>query len=182
MFFINKPAGGPDAVGGLFPSKFDANARNRSGGTVTKGQVLMVPFTPGIATEVATNDSNSYLPGRSNDTIWNTLVLPTAAGLQAGFYAAVCLDDSVADNAIGLFRFFGIVEDAFVADATNSNTQPGDQLTITTAKTFDAVLAATECNYAVYIDVQGTNFNSVSNNVKRRVFLHNGFFPSQDAT
>lgn len=177
MIFINKPAGGPDAVGGLWPDKFDAVARNRTGGTVSKGQVCMSALLPGIATEVATNDSNSYLPGYSNDTVWNTVVLPTAGGIKAGFYAAVCLEDSIADNGIGKFRYFGIVEDAFVTDGSGSNTQAGNPLTITTAKVFDAVILSNESVYGWYVDVQGTNSNSVSNNITRRVFLHNGFAP-----
>jgi hypothetical protein len=175
MIFINKPANGPDAVGGIFPGTFDTPARNRTGGTTAFGDVVMMPVLPGIAAEIATNDSNSYLPGYSNDTIWNSVVVPTAGGITAGFYAAVCVSPAgVADNAIGLHRYFGIIPQAFVIDGTNRNTTAGDPLTITTAKNFDAIVATNECVYAWYIDVQGTN----ATRRKRRVFLHNGFAPS----
>ena len=84
--FWSKPTGGPDVAGGIWPVDFpEVRCINRSDGTHTKGEVVQMAWQPGVATEIATNDSNSYKPGWSNDTIWNTVIDPvTNATLSGG--------------------------------------------------------------------------------------------------
>ena len=74
--FFEKPTKGPDVVGGIWPIRDRGKFWNRTGRTVSKGDIVQIPFTPGEASEIATNDSNSYRPGRSNDTVWNTIIDP----------------------------------------------------------------------------------------------------------
>lgn len=175
--WIMKSAGGPDPVGGFWPvSVSPITCRNRSGGTHSKGDVVMLALTPGVATEIATNDRNSYIPGASNDTIWNTVVDPTAntnqgSGLLRGCIVGVCVDSTpIVDNAYGQYQFFGIVDEAFCIKAGTDNMAPGDPLTITTAKNFDGVINSNEVVVAMYTDPQ----TNLTNRRLRRVFLHNG--------
>lgn len=175
MTFLFKPAGGPDSVGGLWPAAFPSvSCRNRSGTTHIKGDVVQLALTPGAATEIATNDSNSYRPGSSNDTVWNTVIDPisnTAQGssIQRGGLFGVCVSTSVADNAIGSYQFFGIVEDAFCIKASD-NPVAGEPLTVTVLGQFDGVVNSNEVVVATYLDTQAT----ISTAAQRRVFLHNG--------
>lgn len=173
--FLFKPTGGPDSVGGLWPANFPSVAcRNRSGTTHVKGDVVQLALTPGGATEIATNDSNSYRPGSSNDTVWNTVIDPisnTAQGssIQRGGIFGVCTSTSVADNAIGNYQFFGIIEDAFCIKASD-NPVAGEPLTVTVLGQFDGVVNSNEVVVATYLDTQAT----ISTAAQRRVFLHNG--------
>jgi hypothetical protein len=176
--FFSKPTGGPDSVGGLFPVDFPSvKCRNRSATTHVKGDVVQLPFPSGVAAEIATNDSNSYKPGHSNDTVWNTVVDPTATVIQQGGFIGVCVSASVADNAIGEYQFYGIIEQAFTIKATGNLTS-GDPLTVATAGSFDGVVLSNECVFASYLDVEQTN----STRSVLRVFLHNGMFPTPAGT
>ena len=174
--WIMKPSGGPDKVGGFWPiSVVPIVCRNRSGGTHSKGDVVQLAITPGVATEIATNDSNSYRPGASNDTVWNTVIDPisnTDAGssIQRGAIIGVCVDTTpIADNGKGLYQFFGIIEEAFHIKASD-NAVAGDPLTVTVAKNFDGVINSNEIVVATYLDRQAT----ATTRALRRVFLHNG--------
>ena len=173
--FLFKPSGGPDSVGGLWPANFPAvKCRNRSGTTHVKGDVVQLAITPGAATEIATNDSNSYKPGASNDTVWNTVIDPvsnTSAGcsIQRGGLFGVCVSDSVTDNSIGLYQFYGVVEKAFCIKASD-NPVAGDPMTVTVLGQFDGVVNSNEVVVATYLDTQTT----ISTAATRRVFLHNG--------
>lgn len=175
--FFSKPTGGPDAVGGLWPVDFpEVACRNRSGGTHIKGEVVQLAFTPGAASEIATNDSNSYKPGHSNDTVWNTVIDPISnsnagSSIHRGGLFGVCMDTSVADNAIGNYKFFGVV-DAFHVKASD-NAIAGDPLTVTLSNSFDGVILSNECVVATYLDRQAT----ATTRALRRVFLHNGMYP-----
>ncbi len=175
MTFLFNPSPQPDSVGGLFPTDFPSvKCRNRSGTTHIKGDVVQLALTPGAATEIATNDSNSYRPGRSNDTVWNTVIDPISnttqgASIQRGGLFGVCMSDSVADNAIGEYQFFGIIEQAFCIKASD-NPVAGEPLTVTVLGQFDGVINSNEVAVATYLDTQTT----ISTATKRRVFLHNG--------
>jgi hypothetical protein len=179
MTFPFQPVGGPDSVGGLFPARFPAvRCKNRSGTTLSKGDVVQLALTPGIASEIATNDSNSYIPGGSNDTIWNTVVLPVAGSLTApdssivtgGVFGVVTSASPVLDNGAVDVVFGGIV-DAFVIDAGDGPV-PGQPLTVTTAKNFDADILSNEVRVAFYISPAD---GSISTRELKKVWLTNGF-------
>lgn len=173
--FWSKPTGGPDAVGGLWPVDFpEVVCVNRSGATLTLGEVVQLALTPGEATEIATNDSNSYRPGYSNDTVWNTVIDPVTnigvgSSIQRGGIFGVCMSTEVLDNAKGSFKFFGIIEDAFVVGAAH---QAGDPLTPTITNSLKFPAAISNTIIATYIDIQSTN----TARTLRRVFLHQGMF------
>jgi len=176
--FWSKPTGGPDVAGGIWPVDFpEVRCINRSGGTHTKGEVVQMAWQPGVATEIATNDSNSYKPGWSNDTIWNTVIDPvTNATLNGGTLRrqtlyAVCTSDSVADNAQGNYKFFGIVEQAFCIKASGASLAAGSPLSVTITNSFNGLIASNAVVVATYIDIQATN----TVRRLRRVLLHNGF-------
>jgi hypothetical protein len=180
--FWSKPSGGPDAVGGIWPVDFpEVVCRNRSGGTHTKGEVAVLTFAPGrqagAATEVATNDSNSYNPGFSNDTVWNTVVDPTSNSasnstrIKGGLFC-VCMSDSVADNATGLYKFFGLIEQAFCLRATPNVLHAGIPLSVTASNSFTGTFISNAAIMATYMDITPTT-NTVRS--LRRVLLHNGF-------
>ena len=177
MTFLFKPTGGPDSVGGIWPAAFPSVAcRNRSGTTHIKGDVVQLAFTPGAATEIATNDSNSYRPGSSNDTVWNTIIDPVnnsnqGASIQrGGTLFGVCMSTSVTDNSIGNYQFFGLIEDAFCIKTGTDHAAAGDPLTVTTSGQFDGVINSNEVVVATYLDTQ----TGLTNATLRRVFLHNG--------
>lgn len=175
--WIMKSAGGPDPVGGFWPVGVSpVTCRNRSGGTHSKGDVVQLALTPGVATEIATNDQNSYQPGASNDTVWNTVVDPvsnTAQGssLNRSGLWGVCVDSTpILDNAFGQYQFFGLIEEAFCIKAGTDLMAPGDPLTVTTAKNFDGVINSNEVVVAMYLAPQ----TNLTNRRVRRVLLHNG--------
>jgi len=181
MFWLMKPAGVPDSVGGLAPIDFpEVVCMNRSGGTHIKGEVVALAFRPGVATEIATNDSNSYRPGASNDTVWNTVVDPITNMILLGgankvaTVFGVCQTDSVADNTKGSYKFFGLLEQAFVARVSGATVVPGMALTVTLTNSFTSVFATNSPAVATYLDISGTN----TARRLRRVLLHNGMVPS----
>ena len=188
MAFFTKNTGGPDPIGGLFPqSDSEVRCMNRSGSAVVQGEVVMLDFAASAA-ELTTNDSNTYRPGSgdaSGDSVWNTVVNPSAAALVNGTaFFGVCLDVTIADNASGLFQFFGIVEMAFVqrTGAAYSNTMLGGRgLTVTAAatSTFDAVVTADERCVAIYLDGQEA---TLTNRELKRIFLHNGVLGGSGGT
>jgi hypothetical protein len=187
--FFEKPTKGPDVVGGVWPIRDRGRCWNRSGATVVKGEVVQLAWTAGVATEIATNDDNSYIPGASNDTVWNTVIAPRSNGttLVAGAHGSsintggifgVCLDTSVADNASGLFQFFGLVEEAYVRRSNMTATIPGSPLTVkaslTGAPCFDPVILSNEVVVATLLDF--SNAGALTTRRLRRVMLHNGIF------
>lgn len=180
MVFFNKPAGGPDSVGGVFPWTQTGKMRNRSGSTLLRGEVAQMAFSAGTqsATEIATNDSNSYIPGASNDTIWNTVINPQSnaitlprAGVLTGAFVCVALED-VADDAIGEFQFFGICN-AFVNDAASGDgAVPGQLLGVSvTSNAFRCHIVSNSLAPAFYIDAQDA---TLTNRALKRVFLTQG--------
>lgn len=183
MVFFNKPAGGPDRVGGVWPWNQIARCWNRSGEAIVKGDVVQLAFRAGNAeaTEIATNDSNSYIPGASNDTIWNTVIDPQSntvtngqAGITCGAIFGVALE-AVADDAAGNFQFFGLVEEAFVIDtgsgASFDGAQPGSILGVTITNSFNCTLLSNRVAVGFYAD---SNDATLTNRALKRVFLTNG--------
>ena len=175
--FFEKPTKGPDVVGGIWPIKDRGVFWNRCGRTVSKGDVVQVAITPGEATEIATNDANSYIPGASNDTVWNTVYTPrssTAVGssIERGGIWGVVLETEIADNATGEVQFFGLVREARCIKAGTDHAAAGDPLTVTTAYNFDGVINSNEVAVATYLDTQV----GLTNRTLRRVFLHQGLF------
>jgi hypothetical protein len=193
MFWLMKPAGVPDTVGGLAPIDFpEVVCVNRSGGTHTFGEVVALAIPPGnAATFIATNDSNSYRPGASNDTVWNTVVDPTTNQLVSGgattrrstvFGVCTTRGAGVLNNAKGTYKFFGLIEQAFVIKSTGTNAAiglaAGAPLTVTITNSFNGLVASNRVVVATYMDIQGTN---VARRL-RRVMLHNGLWPSAYGT
>ena len=174
--FFEKPTKGPDVVGGVWPIADRGRCWNRSGATLTRGEVVQLAFQPGEATEIATNDENSYIPGASNDTIWNTVIDPissTAVGssIQRGGIFGVVLDEGpIADNASVWVQFFGIVE-AFCA--SSGTVQPGDPLVPTITNSLFNPCPTSNSIIATYIDQSDT---SLTARELHRVFLHQGLF------
>jgi hypothetical protein len=185
MFWLMKPAGVPDSVGGLAPIDFpEVVCMNRSGGTHIKGEVVALATHPGVATEIATNDSNSYRPGASNDTVWNTVIDPITNMLNSGGSLrrmtafGVCMSDSVADNTKGLYKFFGLIEKAFCVKATGASLSAGYPLSVTITNSFNGVVASNAVVVGTYFDIQATN----TVRRLRRVLLHNGMMPQAYGT
>jgi hypothetical protein len=174
--FFEKPTKGPDAVGGLWPIRDTARVWNRSGSQLDLGDVVMFAFRQGVATEIATNDANSYLPGRSNDTIWNTVINPTTNAIARGALWAVVIDDVISDNKAGNVCTFGIV-DAYVSRSNTTATVPGAPLTVFVSNgaargnTFDPVILSNEAVVGTLI-----SFSNAALTTKRlkKVFLHQG--------
>jgi hypothetical protein len=179
--FFEKPTKGPDVVGGIWPIRDRGGVWNRTGHTLSKGDVVMVALTPGEATEIATNDANSYIPGASNDTIWNTVIDPisnatSGSSIQRGGLWGVVLDTEILDNASGQVQFFGLCE-AFVRRSNTTSTNPGSPLTInagsaaTIQNTFDPIILSNEVVVAMLLGFS----NAVMTTKRlRKVFLHNG--------
>lgn len=184
MVFFNKPVSGPDsgAGGGVFPWTQIATCRNRAGATIAKGEVIMLAFGAGNhqATEIATNDSNSYRPGYSNDTIWNTIVDPQSnlvtapgPGSRTGGIFGVALED-VVDNGIGSFQFFGLVEQCFVIDAASGDgAVPGQPLAVGVVanNALSCHVATNALMVGFYCDAADA---TLTNRALKRVFLTNG--------
>lgn len=187
MFFA-KPSNGPDQVGGVWPMFYSTRCRNRTGETLLKGQVAMLAFAAAFheAAEVATNDLNSYIPGASNDTVWNTVVDPRSnlggtatnggAGIfNGGVYGILIDPPSVLDNEIGEFCFFGIV-DALVKESSGSDgAQPGQILTVTSTNHLDCHVLSNKVAVAFYLHSNDATIGNTTAEMKR-VFLTNGMF------
>ena len=180
MTYFFKPSPNPDSVGGVFPDRFPAvKCRNRTGTTLSRGDVVQLALTPGIATEAASNDSNTYVPSGSNDTVWNTVVLPVAStlsvpqsGTLTGGIFGVVSSTSVLDNGIVDVVFGGVV-DAFVIDggSVKDGAIPGQPLTVTAAKNFDADLTNGEIQVAFFLSPTDT---TLTNRELKKVWLTQG--------
>lgn len=176
--FFEKPTKGPDAVGGIWPIKDRARVWNRSGAKLDLGDVVVLATRPGEATEVATNDANSYIPGASNDTVWNTVIDPITNFVTKGGIFAVVLDVEISDNKAGWVQTFGIV-DAYVARTNTTVTVPGAPLTVyvsnaaTRVNTFDPIIASNEVTVAMYL---ATSNAALTTKRLKKVFLHQGLF------
>ena len=92
-------SGGGTMTNGFFPQNLDFNAMNRNGGTLVVGDVMMMDMA--LSSEAANFTFGDSL------SAWYNLVTPTAAGALGGYPLALALD-TPADNAVGLFRAFGI--------------------------------------------------------------------------
>jgi hypothetical protein len=181
--FFEKPTKGPDAVGGLWPIKDRARVWNRSGAALDQGDVVQLAWTPGEATEVATNDANSYIPGASNDTVWNTIIDPISStgvgsSIQRGGLFAVVLDEAISDNKAGWVCTFGFV-DAFVARTNTGAVEPGSPLSVYASNgaarlnTFDPDVAVSQTIVATYF---ATSNAALTTKRLKKVFLHQGLF------
>lgn len=184
MVFFNQPSSGPDSVGGVWPWSQVAVCRNRSGAALVKGETVQLAFGAGNwqATEIATNDSNSYRPGYSNDTIWNTVVDPHSnaaiaasngvAGIRQGCIVGVVLEP-IADNSAGRIQFFGLVEEAYVIDngSAKDGAMPGQILSVTSTNSLTCHVGTNAVMVGFYID---SNDATLTNRALKRVFLTNG--------
>lgn len=178
--FINKPTEVPGVgASGISPQADICQSWNRTGSNVTIGQPVQLALFQGAATEIATNDTNSYRPGASNDTVWNTVIRARSdatlgSSIQRGGIFGVGLDQSVADNTKGSFLYFGWVKARVV---TSNGAVPGDPLTIKVGTTFanmvfDNTILSNETIIATFAD-RATSNTSPTN---RTIFLHNGLF------
>jgi len=184
MPFINKPAGGPDIVGGFWPaSAGPVTCRNRAGATLVKGDLVQLAFGAANlqATEIATNDSNSYIPGGSNDTVWNTVVDPGSNAISApgpgrftGGIFGVVIDPEILDNATGRVQFWGLIDQAYVVDAASGDgAVPGQPLGVggQTQNALTCHIGTNTLMVGFYLDAQDT---TLTNRTLKRVFLTNG--------
>lgn len=181
--FFEKPTKGPDTVGGIWPQTTRARVWNRSGAALDKGDVVQFATTPGEATEVASNDANSYIPGKSNDTCWNTVIDPRSssargAGVGKGAVWGVVIDTGISDNKAGWVQTFGIV-DAYVQRSNTTTTEPWSPLTVYASNnsarmnTFDPVILSNE---QVPAHLLGITNGALTTKRLRKVFLHQGVF------
>lgn len=176
--FFEKPVKGPDVVGGIWPIKDRGKFHNRCGRTVSKGEVLALAWTAGEASEIATNDVNSYVPGASNDTVWNTVIdtvtnIADGSSRNRGGCWVVATDQSVADNGVVNGVAFGIIAEAF---CVGTALKPGDPLTVTLSNSL-TFAASNQTIIAHYMAPQAT----LSTKALRRVFLHQGLFAPHHA-
>lgn len=183
--FFSKPTGGPDVVGGIFPTCFPSvRCWNRTGATLVKGETVMLAFQAAVhqATEIATNDSNSYRPGYSNDTVWNTVVDPfdnststngVAGNRVGGIFGIV--QEGGADNTAVLVQFYGLIEEAFVVDngSSKDGAFPGQVLSVTTTNSLSCHVGTNAVIVGFYLD---SNDTTLTNRALKRVFLTNGMF------
>lgn len=186
--FFEKPTKGPDVTGGgIFPIRDHGRMWNRCGAARSKGDVVQVAFTPGEASEIATNDPNSYIPGASNDTVWNTFIDPISSvslgsSIQRGGCFGVVMDDSISDNKAGRVCFFGII-DAFVARTNTTSVPPGSPLTIYASNaagriyTLDPQIRSSDKVIAMLI---ATSNAALTTKRLKKVFLHQGLFGGQN--
>lgn len=176
--FFEKPTKGPDVVGGIWPIRDKARVWNRSGAALDLGDVVAFATRPGEASEIATNDANSYIPGASNDTVWNTVIDPTTNLIQKGAIWGVVIDNAISDNASGWVQTFGIV-DAYVARTNTTVTVPGAPLTVYVSNaagrmnTFDPIILSNERTVAMYL---ATSNAALTTKRLKKVFLHQGMF------
>lgn len=171
--FFEKPTKGPDAVGGVWPIRDRARMWNRCGAAREKGHIVQLALQPGEATEVATNDANSYIPGASNDTVWNTFIDPISSiaqgsSIQRGGVFAVVYDDVISDNKAGWVEMFGNIAEAYVVGTV----QPGDPLVPTVSNSLAFPCPVSNSIIATYISASAT----LSTKTKKRVFFHQGLF------
>lgn len=176
--FFEKPSKGPDVTGGgVWPVRDHARLWNRSGSAVQKGYVVAMATQQGVATEIATNDLNSYIPGASNDTIWNTFIYATTNLSRKGCIAGVVMDDNISDNKAGRVCLFGLV-DAYVRQA-GAKCNPGMPLMIAPSNsaasgfTFNPTLGSNDKGVAMFCSF--TN-GALTTKRLRKVFLHQGLF------
>jgi hypothetical protein len=183
--FFEKPSKVPDVTGGsVSPIRDRAKCWNRSGHTISNGMVVQLALTPGEATEAASNDANTYIPGASNDTVWNTIIDPISSvgvgsSIQRGGIWAVCIDPvPIADNAIGEFCLFGLCN-AFVARTNTTATEPGSPLVVYASNaagrinTFDPQCAI---SHTVVATLLATSNAALTTKRLKKVFLHQGLF------
>ncbi len=185
MFFA-KPSNGPDSVGGVWPWFYSTSCRNRTGEDLLKGQVAMLAWAAGNheATEIATNDANSYIPGASNDTVWNTVVDPrsngagTATNGGVGIFNGGCFGialDNISNDKVGEFCFFGIV-DALIKESSGSDGAiPGQVLSVTSTNHLDCHVLSNKVVVAFYLQSNDATIGNTTAALKR-VFLTNGMF------
>lgn len=173
-FFIQNTAGPGN---GVFPTlDNDIQCVNRSGATVSKGEIVQIDLTAS-ATEITTNDSNSYRPGfgdASDDAVWATVVNILTNSADAGGIFVVAQAD-VADNAVGKFTAFGVIEEAFVL-GTNAAADPGQPLSVagtTNSLQARSTPASNQKIVAHFMDAQDV---TMTNRALKRVFLHQGLF------
>jgi hypothetical protein len=185
MFFA-KPSNGPDAVGGVWPMFYSTSCRNRTGATVVKGEAVQLAFNAGNhqATEIATNDANSYDPGASNDTVWNTVVDPrsnstatatnASTGIHAGAVIGICVSASVADNAIGEFCFYGLVDALCIESSGSDGAYPGMIVSVTSTNHIDCHVGTNKLVVGFYL--QSNDATIATTPVMKQIFLTNGMF------
>jgi len=177
--FFERPTKGPDVVGGVWPIRDRARCWNRSGSTLSYGDVVVMAMRPGVATEIATNDANSYIPGASNDTVWNTVIAAVTNAVTKGpCIAAIVQDVEILDNAAGNVGMFGVFE-AYVARTNTTSSNPGQPLTIYCSnaagrvRTFDPIINSNEVSVATLL---GFSNAALTTKRLRKVFLHQGLF------
>lgn len=99
-------------------------AYNRSGATRSKGDVLMFDMLQSAA------ETTSVEQGATG-SVFENLVLPTTAGVDAGFGCVVLLDETCEDNARGQWCSFGYCDvRAKDDDVATTNVDGGDNITV----------------------------------------------------
>ena len=126
---------------GWFPDTQDIYAYNRTGSVVVKGDVEQLDLVASIATETTT-----YLPGPAT-SVFSNMVPPSAAAAADAWPSiavyGVCLDDTIADDAVGKWRLRGICQAMVKRTGGSGTVTEGAPLTITTAEDLDAIPTAT---------------------------------------
>lgn len=116
--------------------------RNRTGATLSRGQVGMIDFLT-TQTEV-----DNFTPGAENSS-YETVTPVTQAGYGLGYPIVVALEDIV-DNAYGRFCFYGHVEVAVLDDdVSTTDIDVGDTVGILVSESAVAVQAAVTTTRAV---------------------------------
>lgn len=124
----------PLGIGDFVPN-IEHQFWNRTGATLTKGQVAMVDL---IGTQA---ESTSIIPGADGSCFGN-LTPVTQASLENGFPIVVCLDDSVADNALGKFGMVGVFPVSVLDDdVSTTDIDRGDPISMVVSESAVSVQA-----------------------------------------
>jgi len=127
--------GCPTSLGdhhGLVKQKF----YNRTGATLNRGEVAMEDWLDTQAEVTSTSPGNE-------DGIFANLTPVTQASLEEGFPIVVCLDATVADNAVGNFLVYGYCEQTLVLkdDTSTADIDKGDRISMLVSESAIAVQA-----------------------------------------
>ena len=138
MADIYKPTGGPSpGPTGVWIAQKDVLVRAR-GAAFSKGDVVAIDPTAANTAIEADSDVTSGSNGTTT-SVMASVVTPASTNIRGELFAVfgVCLED-IADEADGLVRIQGHVDEAYVI-AASGTVQTGANLVVTTAKNLDAV-------------------------------------------
>lgn len=111
---------------GDFLGRVTTTAYNRTGATLRRGQLAMIDLLD-TQSEVTAGD---FRDG-SETSVFANLTPVTQASAEEGFPIVACLDEQVADNAVGTFLVWGVGDIAVLDDdVSTTDVDKGDRVSI----------------------------------------------------